>query len=47
MYESYVNIYCDTVCIATCEYRTAVKIPLDWFENFFKNNLIYGGNLNP
>ncbi|MDE5721968.1 MAG: hypothetical protein K2I30_04415 [Clostridia bacterium] len=45
MYDKYVNIYCENVCIATCKYRTAVKIPLNWFESFFKNNLIYGGNV--
>ncbi len=43
--DSFINIYCQSICIATCEYREGVDIPLSWYENFFKTNLIYGGNL--
>jgi len=43
--DSFINIYCQSVCIATCEYREGVGIPLSWYENYFKTNLIYGGNL--
>ncbi len=44
-YNNYVNIYIGNICTATCYYVEGVKIPLSWYENYFKNNLIYGGNL--
>ncbi len=45
IFKNYINIYCGNVCVATCFYVEGVKIPLSWYENYFKNNLIYGGNL--
>ncbi len=45
IYDNYVNIYKDELCLATCYYDEGVKIPLSWYKNYFKNNLIYGGNL--
>ncbi|MDE6598386.1 MAG: hypothetical protein K2K60_07085 [Clostridia bacterium] len=44
-YNTFVNIYKDNLCLATCYYVEGVEIPLSWYENYFKNNLIYGGNL--
>lgn len=44
-YNNYVNLYIGNICTATCYYVEGVKIPLTWYENYFKNNLIYGGNI--
>lgn len=37
--ETYVNIYCEQTCIATCFYKTKVDLSYNWFANYFNKNL--------
>ena len=43
--DKYINIYTGEICFATCYYNNHVTVPREWFENFFKENLIYGDDL--
>ena len=38
---NYINIYILDKCIATCFYRENAQISKKWFENYFKNFLIF------
>lgn len=40
--SNYVNIYIEESCIATCYYKTETSVSLNWFLDYFKNNLIRG-----
>ena len=44
-YDKYINIYIGEECFATCYYNNQVNIPREWFENYFKTNLIYTDDL--
>lgn len=44
-YEKYINLYFGEECFATCFYYNNVKVSFEWFENYFKTNLIYGDEI--
>lgn len=43
--EKYINIYFGEECFATCYFSNHVNIPQEWYENYLKENLIYGDDL--
>ena len=45
-YNKYVNVYNGEECFATCYFDRGVRsIEEEWFENYFANNLVWGGDL--
>ena len=45
-YDKYVNVYNSEECFATCYFdRGEISIKEEWFENYFANNLVWGGDL--
>ncbi|MCM1437901.1 MAG: hypothetical protein NC131_01640 [Roseburia sp.] len=38
--ETYVNIYCEQTCVATCFYKTKVNLSYNWFADYFNTNLL-------
>lgn len=45
-YNKYVNVYNGEECFATCYFDRGVRsIKEEWFQNYFANNLVWGGDL--
>lgn len=45
-YDKYLNVYNGEECFATCYFDRGVRsIKEEWFQNYFANNLVWGGDL--
>jgi len=42
IFDHYINIFFGERCVATCYYKAFADIPLEWYINYFTENLFYG-----